>query len=189
MEALEKITWPQPDAELIRAQFEAYADENPWVRVGEPHPKSVARDMYLQFASFNEWVQDFGLQASEGVLLRHLSQVYKTLVQAVPDACKTDELYEIEGYLRSTLERADNSLLQFWQDMVDGGRSEVLPGPEVADLAPPKPKDVTTDKKAFLARIRAEMHAFVKALARMDYEEAALSLRDDSEVRGNWHRA
>jgi superfamily II RNA helicase len=185
MEALEKITWPQPDAELIRAQFEAYADENPWVRVGEPHPKSVARDMYLQFASFNEWVQDFGLQASEGVLLRHLSQVYKTLVQAVPDACKTDELYEIEGYLRSTLERADNSLLQFWQDMVDGGRNEVLPGPEVADLAPPKPKDVTTDKKAFLARIRAEMHAFVKALARMDYDEAALSLRDDSEATGD----
>ncbi|MCK6571914.1 DUF3516 domain-containing protein [Myxococcota bacterium] len=183
-EAIEKISWPQPDKELVFARFEEYAAENPWVRVGELRPKSVARDMYLQFASFNEWTQDFGLQASEGVLLRHLSQVYKVLVQAIPEACKTDELYEIEGYLRSTLERADNSLLQFWQDMVEGGRDEVLPGPELA-LPPPKPKDVTTDKKAFLARLRAEMHAFVRALSRLDYEEAALCLRDDSEQTGD----
>jgi superfamily II RNA helicase len=183
-EAVEKITWPQPDKELLFARFEEYATENPWVRAGELRPKSVARDMYLQFASFNEWVQDFGLQASEGVLLRHLSQVYKVLVQAIPEACKTDELYEIEGYLRSTLERADNSLLQFWQDMVEGGRDEVLPGP-AADLPPPKPKDVTADKRAFLARLRAEMHAFVRALSRLDYEEAALCLRDDSEETGD----
>ena len=180
-EILEKILWPMPDSDVIYTRFDEYARENPWVRLGELRCKSVARDMYLRFASFNEYVQEYGLQASEGVLLRHLSQVYKTLVQAIPDNMKNDELFEIEGYLRSTLERADNSLLQFWSDMVHG-RVPMDVEPEGDELVPSRPKDVSADKKIFLARIRAEMHAFVKALSRRDYEEALICLRDDAVV-------
>ena len=47
-------------------------------------PKSVARDMYESYASFSEYVKRYGLAPAEGVLLRYLTDAYKTLVQSVP---------------------------------------------------------------------------------------------------------
>ena len=44
-------------------------------------PKSVAREMFERCQSFNDYVREYGLQRSEGVLLRYLSEAYKTLVQ------------------------------------------------------------------------------------------------------------
>ncbi len=177
IELIEKVTYPMPDAELVFGAFEDYAAVNPWVRSTEVRPKSVARDMYLRFASFNEYVVDYSLQPSEGVLLRYLSQVYKALVQAVPDAAKNDELFEIEGYLRSTLERADSSLLSAWEDLVDGQA-----GTPETPRPPKRPKDALFDRKVFASRVRAELHAFVKALSLRDYDEAAICLRPDPET-------
>ena len=52
-------------------------------------PKSVAREMFENFHSFAEYVRDYGLERAEGLLLRYLSDVYKALVQNVPEAAKT----------------------------------------------------------------------------------------------------
>ena len=66
------------------------------------HPPQVdrARDVRERSASFNDYVREYGLQRSEGVLLRYLSQVYKTLVQTVPAAARTEEVDDIIAHLR-----------------------------------------------------------------------------------------
>ena len=43
-------------------------------------PKSVAREMYERGSSFDDYIRDYGLQRSEGVLLRYLNDAYKTLL-------------------------------------------------------------------------------------------------------------
>ena len=48
--------------------------------------KSIARDMYESASTFVDYVKDYGLARSEGVLLRYLSDSYKTILQTVPDA-------------------------------------------------------------------------------------------------------
>ena len=44
-------------------------------------PKSIGREMFETFAGFSDYVKSYGLERSEGVLLRYLSQLYKTLDQ------------------------------------------------------------------------------------------------------------
>src|SRR5690606_32536144 len=44
-----------------------------------------------------------------------------------------------------------------------------------------RPVDVTRDRRAFAARVRAEMHALVRALAARDVEAAAASVRADPD--------
>jgi superfamily II RNA helicase len=174
IEIIEQLNWPMPDAEAIFEAFDEYAKERPWVRVDALKPKSVARDMYERYASFNDYVQEYGLEKSEGVLLRHLNQVYKVLVQTVPEALQTDDLVELIGWLRATLQRADSSLLQAWKAMKDGVELvvEFDETDEAAEI-----HDVLADKKAFRALVRAEMHRLLKSLAKMDYDEAVFSVR------------
>ena len=81
-----EISWPKPFAEQLYASFNAYAAAHPWVKGEGVRPKSVAREMAETFASFAEYVTELGLQRSEGVLLRYLTEVYKALVQNVPKA-------------------------------------------------------------------------------------------------------
>jgi len=165
MEALEKVTYPKPRAEFFYETFNEWAAAYPWVAQDHIRPKSVARDMYERYLSFGEYVKHYGLSRSEGVLLRHLSQVYKTLIQTVPEGYIDERLVDIIAWMRATLERVDASLHSEW---------EALQQPtEPTEEGPPPPPDISRDSRAFQARIRAEMHALVRALAHQDYEEAA----------------
>lgn len=168
MEKLETITWPQPDANSIHQAYAEFAKEQPWISGFTPNCKSVARDMYESYATFNEYVRSFGLERSEGVLLRHLSQTYKALGQNVPEQFKTEEIHDVIAYLREVISRADNSLVQEWERMVYGDLSES--GEEEVEA-------LDADMKAFNARVRAELRALVGALASDNLEEAAGLLR------------
>ncbi|MCB9880140.1 MAG: DUF3516 domain-containing protein, partial [Planctomycetes bacterium] len=152
-----------------------------WVRAGDLRPKSVVRDMYERYATFGEYVRHYGLPRAEGVLLRHISQTYKALVQSVPDSVKDDRVYALIGYVRALL-RADSSLLQTWEAMKQG-EGTPLEGTEPGPAAVPTLLD---DPRLFRARLRAELHAFVKALADRDYEEAADSLRTPADPDEVW---
>ncbi len=175
MEKLEKITWPMPDAELVFELFDLYAQGHPWVKKLAIQPKSVARDLYERYATFNEYVKLYGLERAEGVLLRHLSQVYKVLVQTVPEALKDDRIYSLIGYLRATLQRADGSLVRTWEAMLDGVPEEVV------EVEAPKMLDISAHPKVFEARVRAEVLAIAHALAKRDYDEALGLIRHDAE--------
>ncbi len=177
-EIMQELTWPKPLAEWIYLTFEHFAEHHPWVSEEAIRPKSIVREMAELYCSFDDYIKEYNLAQSEGVLLRYLSQAYKTLVQNVPMECKSEELLEIIGYLRAVLARVDSSLLQEWERM-RGGDVEALVMPEM----PTRPPDPTRDRKTWIARLRAEMHRLLKALIDGDFSEAELSIRQtlDSE--------
>lgn len=172
MAELERVTYPKPLAELIYATFNAYVPYHPWLAQEDIHPKSVVRDLFEKYVSFPDYVQEYGLQRMEGILLRYLTQAYKTLVQTVPDYYKNDGFYDVMAFLRAALERVDSSLLQEWERMMV--LEETLEAPE----RPPALPDISADFRSFFARVRAEMHNLVRALSTKDYEEASLCIRN-----------
>ncbi|MFN2251931.1 MAG: DEAD/DEAH box helicase [Anaerolineae bacterium] len=176
MAHLEDVTYPKPNEDFIEATFSAFAARHPWVAHEDIKPKSIAREMYEGYVDFADYVRRYGLQRSEGLLLRHLSQTYKTLAQSVPEPNKSDEVYDIEAYLRTLLTRIDSSLIEEWERML--GYGELMPGDETA--AEPG-YDIVRDRKLLEARARAEMHSLVRALAARDFEEAARWVRYDED--------
>src|SRR5690606_3834966 len=81
MELLEEITYPKPLEELLAQAFETFASSQPWVRDLQLSPKSVVRDMYERAMSFAEFVQWYQLGRSEGLVLRYLSDAFRTIRQ------------------------------------------------------------------------------------------------------------
>src|SRR3954471_6175879 len=69
MEELEKLEWPKPNRDFIYGTFNAFAAKHPWVGHENIRPKSIAREMVERFLSFNDYVKEYGLQRSEGLLL------------------------------------------------------------------------------------------------------------------------
>jgi hypothetical protein len=177
MAQLESVTYPKPNADFIYGTFDAFRETRPWLRHENVQPKSIVRDMFERYASFNDYVRLYGLQRSEGVLLRYLSQAYKALLQSVPDAYKTAQVEEVAAYLRTLLAHVDSSLVTEWEAMLEAGPQEAEPSlPE----APRRP-DISRDPKRFSARVRAEMHRLVKALADENYEDAAAAVWQPAE--------
>ncbi|TNF36807.1 MAG: DUF3516 domain-containing protein [Deltaproteobacteria bacterium] len=169
MARLEGVTWPKPRADFIYQLFDAFEDQHPWVGHENVRPKSILRDMYERYLSFNDYVRELGLDRMEGVLMRYLTSGFKVLVQTVPEMYRSDEVVDIIAFFRTALARVDASLIQEWERMMYGEERTVVP-----ELAPPL--DISRDKRSFNARIRAELHALVKALSEGDWEEAAASV-------------
>jgi hypothetical protein len=129
--------------------------------------------MFETFAGFSDYVKSYGLERSEGVLLRYLSQLYRTLDQTVPEPAKTDALWDVLGFFRALVGETDASLLEEWESLRHP--EELLE----AKAEPEKPRqaawlrELLSDPRVFAARVRSEMHLLVRALARKDWEDAA----------------
>ncbi len=179
IEKLDRVDYPKPEGEFLWASFAIFARVHPWVAAEDISPKSIAREMFESWTSFNDYVRDYGLGRSEGRLLRYLGDVYRTLTQNVPEPAKTSGVYDVVAYLRTTLERIDRSLLTEWERLVAPG------APQPATQPPLRPADAfARDPRAFEARVRAELHRLVRALSQGDYEEAVESVRSDP--RDGW---
>ena len=179
-EIIEDISYPMPEAEMIFATFEEYAEQRPWLHANPVSPKSVIREMYERCATFKDYIQLYNLKVAEGSVLRYLNSAYKALIQNVPEMCKTDALHDIIAYLRATLRRADSSLLEAWMQMRFGHRAVERLQAKVqaeSDQVTLERQDLTEDPKAFLARIRAQMRQIVQALSREDYSEVLQHIR------------
>jgi len=174
MEELEKLEYPKPNREFIYSTFNAFQAQHPWVGAEHIRPKSIAREMFEEFRSFADYIKIYELQRAEGVLLRHLSGVYKVLAQTVPDSAKNDTLREMEVYLAAMLRQIDSSLMEEWEKMRDPNYQasqedtpEVRPpGAEEAE------QDITRNPKVFAAAIRTQIFTFLRALANGDLETA-----------------
>ena len=79
MTLLDEVTWPQPLAELLTATYEIYRQTHPWLPEDALEPKSIVREMYEQGMTFTEFVSRYQLARSEGLLLRYLTDAYRTL--------------------------------------------------------------------------------------------------------------
>ena len=86
MALLDQITWPQPLRELLEALYETYRQTHPWLREDALSPKSVVREMWENGMGFTDFVGRYQLARSEGLVLRYLTDAYRTLRQTVPDA-------------------------------------------------------------------------------------------------------
>jgi superfamily II RNA helicase len=169
MEELEKIEYPKPQKDFVYDTFNAFAKKHPWVGGDNIRPKSIAREMYERFMSFNEYVRDYELARAEGVLLRYLSEAYKAFVQTVPEVAKTPETEEIEIFLGAMVRAVDASLLEEWERM---RHPEALPRVAPGAAEPEQP-DITRDERAFTVLVRNATFQLVRALARKDWGHAA----------------
>ena len=185
MNELDKVEYPKPLREFVYQTFNAFADKHPWVGAENIRPKSIARELFETWATFNEYVRDYSLQRSEGQLLRYLTDAYKTLVQGVPEEARDEELEEIIDHLRQVVRGVDSSLLDEWERLMDPAAA--LRPQTGADLAPARPPDenelLLRDGKRRGARVRTELHRLLAALAKKDWEEArrALWVREGAE--------
>ncbi len=115
MRRLAEVSWPKPEAEFIEPAFEVFARHHPWVGYHRVSPKSVVRDMFEHVDTFNQFVSRQGLKRSEGLVLRYMSDCYKTLVQTVPAAALNDQLAELTEWLGDLVRGVDSSLLDEWE--------------------------------------------------------------------------
>jgi superfamily II RNA helicase len=189
MEQLEKVEWPKPLRAFVYDTFNAFADKHPWVGAEDVLPKSVARELFERGSSFDDYVRDYGLQRSEGVLLRYLNDAYKTLLQTVPEDLRDEALDDVLAFLRATVRGADSSLLDEWEALLDPGASAEEKARRLAaaqahrEALAARPRDTDAllrEPRALKARVRTELHRLLLALARRDFAAAAAGLRAPS---------
>ncbi len=169
---LEEVEHVKPLREFLYDTFNAFAAAHPWVEGENVRPKSIAREMFEGYRSFADYVKDYGLERMEGLLLRHLTQVWKVLAQTVPDSAKTEEVAEMEVYFRELIRGVDASLLEEWERLKNP--EWVAVETDGADKpARPASFDVTRDEKAFRRLVRAEIFAQMQRALSWDDEHEA----------------
>jgi superfamily II RNA helicase len=181
MAELDKIEYPKPNAEFLYATYEVFAERHPWVGGDVLRPKSIARDMYELGMSFVEYVKEYGLQRSEGVLLRYLTDAYKGFVQTVPESAKTDELYDVSDWLGLVVRSVDASLLDEWEQLQSPEDDVVMPVERKEDDA----VDITKDARGFTTMVRNAVWKIVRYLAFKQYDRAAEAL-SEADANNKW---
>jgi hypothetical protein len=137
--------------------------------------------MLEKYMSFSEYIKEYGLERAEGSLLRYLSDVYKVLVQTVPEWAKDARVNDVITYFGAIVRQVDSSLLDEWEKMDDRG-AQGLPS---AAREEPRAWDVTRDPRAFTVLVRNASFAIVRALAARDYAKVmdAIGPGDWTETR------
>lgn len=161
MARLEEVEWPKPGKDFIYDTYNAFVAERPWMKEAAVRPKSIAREMFEHWQSFEDYVKTYGLERSEAVLLRHLSEVYKVLSQTVPPMAKTEELVEAEEYFFEILRGVDSSLLDEWEKLKN---PDYVPEAE-KPLEQRKHVSFTRNRPAFTRALRNAVFTLVKAFA------------------------
>jgi len=179
MEELDRLEHPKPLREFVYSTFNAFADRHPWVGEENIRPKSIAREMFEGFRSFSDYVEEYDLERVEGLLLRHLHSVYKVMSQTVPDGLKSDDVWEVELYLRDMLRRVDSSLLEEWERMRDPSWT-TGPDEAAAPATIAETPDITRDARSFTAAVRTCVFALLRAWS-TGHDDEALEALDSLE--------
>ena len=119
MEQLDEVDYPKPGKDFIYDTYNDFIIKNPWLKEHSIRPKSIVREMFEDYQNFPDYIRTYKLERTEGVLLRHLSEVYKVLTQTIPDAYRTEEVKEAEEFLQEILEETDSSLVDEWKTLND----------------------------------------------------------------------
>jgi len=169
MRQLEDVVIDKPNLDTILAIFEEFKKRHPVLATERIRPKSVVRELLERGFGFVDYVKEYGLSRSEGVLLRYLSNAYKAIVQSVPEKAKTDMLYDLSDELGTIVREIDSSLLDEWERMLHP--EAVLAEAEV-DAEPEGPPDITQDVRAFTASVRNACYRILRCLALERWEDA-----------------
>ncbi len=171
IELLADVDYEKPLADELEAAFEMYCREVPWARDFSLRPKSVLRAMLESANDFKSYVQALGIARFEGILLRYLSEAYRTLDRTVPPEKRDGRLDEICAWLGLMVRSVDSSLVDAWEaagEEEDGG-----PGAFVASDA------VVKDRRGLTLLVRNALFRRQTLAARRD----AATL---GELDGDW---
>jgi hypothetical protein len=171
MEKLEKIEHPKPYRDWIYNVFNEFAAKHPWVGQDNIQPKSIGLEMFERYMSFQDYIKLYGLERSEGLLLRHLSGVYKTLTQTVPDTCWNEEIEEMILYFGNLVRATDSSLLDEWETIKNPAYVA-----EEKEAPVARPHDITRDRKELERLVRAAIFRVLRPLSVEHYPDAAEEL-------------
>lgn len=168
MAKLDEMEHPKPERDFIYNTFNEFTEKHPWVGRENIRPKSIAREMFERYSSFADYVRSYGLMRAEGLLLRHLTGVYRVLVHTVPEGFRTEPVDELIVYLDSLLRTVDASLLEEWEKLRDPDYQ-----PKEADVVPTPtaPRDVTRNPTEFTRLVRNEIFKVVRMLANRDFAD------------------
>jgi len=167
MRLLDEVTWPQPLAELLEATYEIYRHAHPWLTEDALGPKSIVREMYEQGMSFTDFVSRYQLARSEGLVLRYLTDAYRTLRQTVPAEHRVGELADLIEWLGETVRQTDSSLLDEWEALGDPDHASRT----VTEHEPPTtPRPISQQERPFRVMVRNAMWRRVEMVARDDLD-------------------
>jgi Domain of unknown function (DUF3516) len=125
--------------------------------------------------SFTDFVGRYQLARSEGLLLRYLTDAYRTFRHTVPDAHRTPELEDLVEWLGETVRQTDSSLLDEWEALTD---------PEHAEAhrhVPSPPRLLSQQDRVLQVMVRNAMFRRVTLAARDDLEGLAALERSDAD--------
>jgi superfamily II RNA helicase len=174
-EELEKVEHPKPLRDFIYSTFNEFSDQHPWVGTENIRPKSIAREMFETFQSFAEYVREYELQRVEGLLLRYISDVYRALVQTVPESARNDELDAIITYFGEMVRGVDSSLVDEWERLRNPESKRLMGAreSEAKVAAGSNLHDIFSYPKELRIRIMNDVFRFVRSIATGDYELGA----------------
>ncbi len=169
MEQLEQVEHPKPGKDFIYDTYNDFVLRNPWAREASVKPKSIAREMFEGWLSFEDYIKTYGLERSEAVLLRHLSEVFKVIDQTIPPALMTEDLEEARTFLEEILRGVDSSLIDEWEKLRD---PDYVPP---AERSPEQRRAIpfTRNRAAFTRAVRNAVFGVVKQLSQGRLEEVA----------------
>ncbi|MFD8649395.1 DUF3516 domain-containing protein, partial [Streptomyces mirabilis] len=167
MERLQDVSYPKPLEELLFHAYNTYRKSHPWVGDHPLSPKSVIRDMYERAMSFTEFVSNYELARTEGIVLRYLASAYKALEHTVPDDLKSEDLEDLIAWLGELVRQVDSSLLDEWEQLANPEEMTAEEAQERADQVKP----VTSNARAFRVLVRNAMFRRVELAALDNVDE------------------
>ena len=180
---LEDVEYPKPNRDFIYSTFNEFAARHPWVGQENIRPKSIVREMVESYFTFSDYIREYDLHRSEGVMLRYLMNVVKVLDHTVPAAAKNDAVAEIELFLRTMIRQVDSSLLDEWEKLRDPNYVAKTESKEVA-LAPTGPEDITRSVRNFTTLIRTDIFSIVRGLLSRNFEASLENLDNLADAEG-----
>ncbi|MBT6767824.1 MAG: DUF3516 domain-containing protein, partial [Opitutales bacterium] len=183
IERLDAMEYPKPESDFIYETFNAFARLHPWIGKENIKPKSIAREMFERYSNFADYIKMYGLPRMEGLLLRHLTNVYRVLENTIPPANKTEDVKEIIAYIEALLKRVDSSLIDEWE-LMRNPEYEVSIAEDDELLERARPVDITQGKNSFTRLVRNEVFGFVRSLADKQYQEIADTYELDALFEG-----
>ncbi|MDU0477869.1 DUF3516 domain-containing protein [Staphylococcus chromogenes] len=165
MAIVEDITWPKPLEDLLEQALETYSQTQPWVREFELSPKSVVRDMIEHGMTFSDLIATYGVGRAEGVVLRYLTDAWRTLSHSVPEEHRTEELDDVIVWLGELVRQVDSSLIDEWAQM--GEDTPITQDVLERELAfgVEDPSALSANRRALTIMIRNAMFRLVELFA------------------------
>ena len=180
MDLIQEVTYPKPLEDLIFAAFGTYCEKVPWANDYTPRPKTILRDMLECADDFKGYVQRRNISRAEGILLRYLSEAYRSLDKTLPFDARDERLSDIISWLGLVVRSVDSSLVDEWAR--SGEIAEPVGAFEDTDA-------VVKDRRAVTLLVRNALFARVRLAARRDAKELGELDADWGYRQVQWQQA